>query len=443
MFDYSGISVSSAGDVNGDGFDDLLIGAPYGDASGNGRINAGDSYVIFGTASVTNVTPTLSLNADGVSGAVLTIDEQRSAILTGTITDPGTLDVFTLVIDWGDPLSPGNMQTLTFSPPHTPGSGTLTFTVIHTYLDDNPTNTASDPYTIKVSVNDDDEPLVLDTKSTTVTVNNVAPTAYADGPDAVPAVGQAFSTDEDTPFITGNILTNEVDPANSFNPLKGENDDILTVVAINGIPRSVGVPFLLPSGAELTINADGTLFYDPNNVYFYLAAGQMATDIFSYTIDDGDTGIATAFVTITIIGNNDIWVDVDNDCVFDPGLDIDVTSLAEDGVFDTRTSSGFYSSPVLGAGLGINAVLNLPGNMNFTANGTICILHSELAAGGMISVLSVGADISVTESEITAVGGISLITQAGTVTVDSLSTLLAIGPSADILIIGPAGITVS
>ena len=50
--DQSGYSVSSAGDVNGDGFDDLLIGARDADASGNGKSDAGDSYVIFGGASL-------------------------------------------------------------------------------------------------------------------------------------------------------------------------------------------------------------------------------------------------------------------------------------------------------------------------------------------------------------------------------------------------------
>ena len=48
--DVSGRSVSSAGDVNGDGLDDFIIGALGGDAAGNTKPDAGESYVIFGTA---------------------------------------------------------------------------------------------------------------------------------------------------------------------------------------------------------------------------------------------------------------------------------------------------------------------------------------------------------------------------------------------------------
>ncbi len=41
-----GVSVSAAGDINGDGFDDLIVGAPLG--LSYGHLNAGTNYVIFG-----------------------------------------------------------------------------------------------------------------------------------------------------------------------------------------------------------------------------------------------------------------------------------------------------------------------------------------------------------------------------------------------------------
>jgi len=44
--DFSGTAVSSAGDVNGDGIDDIIIGAPLVDPNGNQ--NAGSTYVVFG-----------------------------------------------------------------------------------------------------------------------------------------------------------------------------------------------------------------------------------------------------------------------------------------------------------------------------------------------------------------------------------------------------------
>lgn len=46
--DGSGGSVSSAGDINGDGIDDLIIGASV--ANANGKDSAGESYVVFGNA---------------------------------------------------------------------------------------------------------------------------------------------------------------------------------------------------------------------------------------------------------------------------------------------------------------------------------------------------------------------------------------------------------
>ncbi len=65
-FDWSGWSVSGAGDVNGDGFDDLLIGAPLADAANNNKIDAGESYLIFGRAVPTAVIDLASLGSSGI-----------------------------------------------------------------------------------------------------------------------------------------------------------------------------------------------------------------------------------------------------------------------------------------------------------------------------------------------------------------------------------------
>ncbi|MBA5249260.1 MAG: hypothetical protein FE834_06990, partial [Gammaproteobacteria bacterium] len=72
-YDSSGRSVSSAGDVNGDGLDDLIIGAYYADSTG--RTHAGKSYVVFGKTNTTVIN--LSDIAQGTGGFVINGEKAR------------------------------------------------------------------------------------------------------------------------------------------------------------------------------------------------------------------------------------------------------------------------------------------------------------------------------------------------------------------------------
>ncbi len=91
------------------------------------------------------------------------ISENGSAALTGNISDADAGDSFTLTVNWGDGSAP---QTFNYP------AGSTSFSETHQYLDDNPTATPSDNYTISLTLSDGS---LSDTASTTVTVNNAAP----------------------------------------------------------------------------------------------------------------------------------------------------------------------------------------------------------------------------------------------------------------------------
>ena len=61
--DFLGGSISSAGDVNGDGFDDFILGAESGD---NGGDDAGEAYIIFGGSNLTNIDLSNLDNSQGI-----------------------------------------------------------------------------------------------------------------------------------------------------------------------------------------------------------------------------------------------------------------------------------------------------------------------------------------------------------------------------------------
>ena len=116
------------------------------------------------------------------------------------------------------------------------------------------------------------------------------------------AITDNYSITEDQLLVgsANGFLNNDSDP----------DGDPLSIILIDGRPFSFGTPITLASGANLTINADGSFQYDQNGSFTYLSAGQTVNDIFTYTISDGRFGFDTSAVCVTISG---VTVDLGTD----------------------------------------------------------------------------------------------------------------------------------
>ncbi|TNF63064.1 MAG: hypothetical protein EP307_05735, partial [Rhodobacteraceae bacterium] len=115
------------------------------------------------------------------------------------------------------------------------------------------------------------------------------------------AVNDTDATDEATPISRaaglGVIDANDSDGA--------PDGDALVVDQVNGSAGNVGTPVAGSAGGLFTLNADGSYDFDPNGDFASLGVGDSRATQITYRITDGEGGVSTATLTVTVTGVND------------------------------------------------------------------------------------------------------------------------------------------
>ena len=233
--------------------DDDPSGTPFDSYSVTVSITDKDGgvYLTGTTVTVNNVAPTPSTSVTPSK-----IDEDETVTVSGSITDPGTQDTFSVNIDWGD----GSSDTYSYP------AGSTAYSETHQYLDDDPSGTSFDDYTITVTVTDDDTGS-SDDEEKIVMVYNVDPVTDA-GPDQTVNVG-------DVVLFSGSFTDHGTLDTHSAEWDWGD-----------GAPVEAGV--VTESGG--TGSVSGSHVYSDFGVY-----------VASLTVTDDDTGQHVDYVTITVL----------------------------------------------------------------------------------------------------------------------------------------------
>ena len=111
-------------------------------------------------------------------------------------------------------------------------------------------------------------------------------TVTVTGLNDVPLIGNDLATTDENTSTSISVLSNDIDP---------END----TVSVDSVPETSTL------GAALSIEADGTILYEPVGRFDFLQFDESLEDTFTYTVSDANGGMATATVTVTVIGVND------------------------------------------------------------------------------------------------------------------------------------------
>ncbi|MCA9237635.1 MAG: PKD domain-containing protein, partial [Planctomycetales bacterium] len=245
------------------------------------------------TATVRNVAP-----SELVLAPPAAIDENGVATLNLSFVDPGTLDMHTVQIDWGDGTP---LETVVLA------TGARTLAATHQYLDDNPTGTPADSYAISVTVTDDDGGSA--SASTHVQVANVPPQNLVLAPVAaidengVATLQLSFDDPGTLDSHTVEILWNDGSPVETFTLPVGQRTLAATHQYLDDDPT--GTPADTHSIGVTVRDDDGGAIANKTTVEVRNVAPTLPS-FGSFTVSSGNEGdIFTAMVEFVDVGTLD------------------------------------------------------------------------------------------------------------------------------------------
>ncbi len=294
------------------------------------------------TNNISEGTASVSVAANGILGndSDLNTDPLTvTGIINGANQPPGSV----LPVNGGGTTATGAYGSLLVNP-----NGSYTYTLNNS----NPTVNAlavgenlTDVFTYAIS----DGKGGSSTANITITING-----SNDGPDAL---NDTSSVPANAASVSGNALSNDSDP---------DATDTLAVTGLTG--GAIGAP-LAGTYGSITVNANGSYIFTPNaTTAKALAAGQTASDTFTYTISDGHGGTDSATITITLTGTNDV-----------PDAMADSNTITE----DQATASGNVLTGAQVTGAGVSSTVAGSADTDPDTTDTLAVTGVQTAGGAV------------------------------------------------------------
>ena len=401
--DFAGYTVSAAGDVNGDGVDDLIVGARAAD--GGGESDAGQSFVIFGRASFseTTVNGSITVNINAENDAPTISGDQAVAATEGGSVVLTTADFVGADIDDALTDLTYSVSSLSNGTVQVGGLDVTSFT--HTQLvngdvsfvhDGSQTTTGG----FDVSVEDDDSASSSAiTVTATISAENDAPVLSGDLAIAVNEGGSVVLT-------TSDVNGTDVDDVAADLTFTVTNE-VNGVVQVNGVNASSFTQADLEAG----------------NVTFLHNGSETVSGSFDVALADDDNASAGAAVTVTatVTPQNDApTISGDQAIVVNEGQSVFLTTADFVGAdVDDTTAAFTYTVSAQTNGtvqvLGANATSFTHAQL---VNGDVTFLHDGTDAPTASFDVSVADDDAASSSTITITATVDSQNDAPTISGD-------------------------